>query len=458
MLVACVGLLLWGLQAHADDTFSCPAVDLAALKSEVDACVTGHLGGRNVCTVQALTCVRARTTASGLQTDVKFIFGSIHHERFFVDQDSYHYRNVSVDGKHFRVGFGFHFTVKEKDSDLKATGSVNGIAAEIGIANPKTLSFASIVGIDVVTSGASVYNTLGSTTAKTSVGDYLESYKKVDTAFSGLYTNLLKDDAATSKAVSICPQILAFSDDNPAPAGAALSREILGLEGLLTEAEIAKTAAGKVEAALCDPSLGHPGNPNGILVYAFTDSSGRIAQPDSTTNSVAGGADSIILKYSRRRFFAAKTFHDLHTEFYGNGESGTLGTGSLISALLSLSASSASIKNSGFAYGYPACMAALSSGDITAISSNTLLQLQGVQNLTATFNANMTQIDARATIHGQPGFRVDCAGGIVAVAAPAGPPPAVAPAPSVPAVPVAPPSSRANVVPQNDARFSEAVR
>lgn len=376
---------------------ACPPVALADLKKEVDACTSGDEAQRNYCLIRSLNCADTRTTANGLATNVSvLLLFSTHREQFYVDQNHYHYREIifpdktkGVTDKEFQVGIGYHFTIKQVDASDKLTGAVQGVAAELGVTNPRTLSYVAIIGIDPLQpAGESLYRTLGSATAKTSISDYLDSYTKVDAEFSGIYKKLLSKDSSTTGNVRVCPQVITARNlDGTPDATFDLANSV--------RAEL----GAEVEKALCGTPPQPNRHPSAVFLYAFTTSGATLGAPAASGGSDAGTPsareerDQVLLAYARRRFFAAKHPLDLHTEYYAAGRKGSFGTGSLLSAMFSLSGASEDIQNKGYAFGYPACMDAVPV-DYSQGRSAPLAQLQGLASLYDAFNSNMGQIDA----------------------------------------------------------------
>jgi hypothetical protein len=438
-LLLSTGAALTGMAGHAGT--ACPPISLASLKQEIDTCIGRDEGQRNYCIIRSLHCADTRTTANGLATDVSvLLIFSTHREQFYVDQNHYHYREVifpgkteEVSSKEFQVGIGYHFTIKQVDASDRLTGTVQGVAAELGVSNPRTMSYVALIGIDPLQpAGEALYRTLGSATAKTSISDYLDSYTKVDTEFSGIYKKLLGKDSSTSGNVRVCPQVIAARNLDGSPDATPFDLAGSVRTGLGAE----------VESALCGPVQPPTRRPSAVFLYAFTTSSATLGAPATGGNATGTPnaheeRDQVLLAYARRRFFATKHPLDLHTEYYAAGRKGSFGTGALVSAMFSLSGASEDIQNKGYAFGYPACMDAVPV-DYSLGRSAPLAQLQGLASLYDAFNSNMGQIDAWARSNtltgcgGATGSGDNGQQGIKSIPPAGSQPPAPAAAPSTP--------------------------
>ncbi|WP_152681943.1 hypothetical protein [Chromobacterium subtsugae] len=219
-----------------------------------------------------------------------------------------------------------------------------------------------------------VYKLLSTATANVQVSDFINTATKVDQKFSDLYADI-HDGKNPQPKVRLCPQVLGMI---PVVAGAS-----------------ALQFAQEVETALC-PTEAQGRRASGVFLYSFGD------KEESLTSDVGPFADidvdHIKLTYARRHYYTLKSPSDLHAEYYATGDKDSFGSGSLLAALLSISGSNNTISNTGFEYGYAACLGAMPVIGDTRTTTQTLPQMQGLASLYVRFNAAMSQIDGWAAV------------------------------------------------------------
>lgn len=415
-----LGVSSFGAQASV----ACKPVTLNALKGEIERCIDTEPGAdalakRTRCVVKTLTCADTITYSTGLASEVKVLGFSQHEEKFFVDQRHFHYREVIFNENRppsapklkeleIQIGIGYQIVMRQSEVKSEIAGSVKGVAASLGLNSPRTLSLVGIVGIDPVQEdekNPSIYRTLAAHNANTSVADYLDAYSRVDTAFRSFYTRVLAADGTELKNTAVCPQVLNMRYLGRCGVDDAKCKAEHDNNSLDMEA-IASAITADVEQALCgDRAADTKGPwPNAVFAYASATADGRFGDPAKSTESAlpnaSGDTDQISLMYARRRHFLTRSAdEDLHTEYYAAAEKGSFGSGSLFSAMLSINGAADKVKNSGYAYGYPACMGAVAVTRTSDIKSTPLPQLSGILNLYDAFNSNMGQIDRWANAY-----------------------------------------------------------
>lgn len=431
---------LFSVAAVASD--ACKDIKLSDLKKEVDDCIIKKPElSRSQCIVRSFTCADTQTSSSGFGNTVKFLWFEIHKDRFFVSQNRFHYRQIIFDEpppiedkdrntpiKEYQVGFGYQFMVKQKDSDESITGTVESISEQLAQGRAATMSFVGIIGIDPISSNG-IYDELSLDNSNTTPEGYLSAYSKIDSSFSKLYSDLV-NKAEDPKNVAICPQLINSRFSSESASFDQINRTTTDIPYLkkqlsdlkvevqrkkvsltnspkdINEANSKVTAlesqlkviapdektvlgyASQIEIALCEKK-DTVSWPSGIFIYTFSHQNG------SSSGAINGSSekDKVEVKYARRRFFGVRDARDIHAEYYAEGDKSSLGGGSLFSAVLSISGTSEDISNSGFAFGYSACLEAMPANASSKISKTTLPQLQGFSQLTDSFNSSMKQIN-----------------------------------------------------------------
>lgn len=410
--------IFFALPVNASASKGCPDIRFDVLKKEIADCVANDRLSRSQCIVRKFNCANTITTSSGLSGDVKIVgLFNVHEDRFYVSQNRFHYREVIFDGmpngnrdankpiKEYQIGFGYQFTIKQKDASSHITGIVQNVSEQLSLNTPSTFSFVGIIGIDPQNNaGGAIYNSLSVSNSNTTPESYLDAYSKIDGEFDRIYSNLLDKEYKGSE-VKICPQFIAVRYSEESATKERIAAQERDDQKSHTEEDMGSKLT-QIES-LCDTTGRWP---NGVFMYAFTNpgaalgasNGGDTGAANNSTTLYAGAtsgynSDKINIKYARRRFFAVMDNLDLHTEYFATGSKSSFGSGSLLGALLSISGSSDKINNAGYAFGYPSCMKVMPVNHSSPPNNLTLPQLQSLSILRDSFNFNTYQVNNWAT-------------------------------------------------------------